>query len=91
MASLTRPLPLLLLTCMVASTIAACSRERTPEPARPAPAKPAPVADGEHKDAAEPAPATTRLTVYSGDYDALALQPPAPSPGMPGFALVDNS
>ena len=80
-----RTFPLLLLACAVA----ACSRENAPDRPKPAAAKPAPVATGERGDADASAP-TTKLTIYSGDYDALAVQPPAAAPGMPGFALVET-
>jgi hypothetical protein len=86
MATMTRTFPLLLLACAVA----ACSRERAPEPAKPATAKPAPATDDDAGNAASPAPAATRLTIYSGDYDALAGQPPRAQAGMPGFALVET-
>ena len=85
MPPMTRTLPLLLL----AFTVAACTRDKSPEPALPAPAKPAKAPAGAQDEGAAQAGAGSRLTVYSGDYDALALQPPAPAPGMPGFALVE--
>ena len=85
MSPMTRTLPLLLL----AFTVAACTRDKSPEPALPAPAKPAKAPVGAQDEGAAQAGAGSRLTVYSGDYDALALQPPAPAPYMPGFALVE--
>ena len=85
----TRTLPLLT-GAALAMALAACGRDRAPEPAQPAPAKPAPADDSDTATPEASAAATTRLTIYSGDYDALALRQPAPQPGMPGFALVDT-
>lgn len=85
MPPMTRTLPLL----MLAFTVAACTRDKSPEPAMPAPAKPAKAQAGEQADDTAQAAASNMLTIYSGDYDSLALQPPAPAPGMPGFALVE--
>ncbi|MGQ4583983.1 DUF4139 domain-containing protein [Lysobacter sp. F60174L2] len=78
-----RPLSLLALAC----TLAACSPgERAPDASQPPPAAtPTRPAD---KDAAANA-GITRLTVYSGDYDALARSG-APGPDMPGYALVER-
>ena len=86
MPPMKRTLPLLLLACAVA----ACARDDAPDPAKAAPARPAPAPAGSQDDGQAQAAASTRLTIYSGDYDALALQPPMPQPGMPGFALVET-
>ncbi|MDQ3289225.1 MAG: DUF4139 domain-containing protein [Pseudomonadota bacterium] len=75
-----RPLSLLAFAC----ALAACSPERAPDTGQPLPtAKPAeaPVS-GEKAEHG-----VTGLTVYSGDYEALAGMDRA-SAGMPGYALV---
>lgn len=75
-----RSLSLLALAC----TLAACSPERTPDSAEPLPpAKPAEApAEGETAERG-----VTALTIYSGDYEALAGIE-RPSGAMPGYALV---
>ena len=83
----TRPLPLALLAC----AIAACSPSRTPDSAAPAAAT-KPVAAARSSQAGTVATnAALRLTVYSGDYDALAASGGTPAAGMPGYALVDST
>lgn len=82
-----RPLSLLALACLVA----ACSRSPAPgdddpsvQPAiKPSDAKPA------NRAESESARAQTRLTIYSGDYEALANVEGAVA-GMPGYALVER-
>ena len=79
-----RPLSLLAL----ASALAACSPgERAPDAAEPPPAATPtrPAGTGGEADEA----GITRLTVYSGDYEALANTGVA-APGMPGYALVER-
>lgn len=78
-----RPLSLLALAC----ALTACSPdERAPDSAAPPPA--ATPAQPTDKGDAETS-GVTRLTVYSGDYEALA-NAGAPAPGMPGYALVER-
>ena len=84
----TRPLPLALLAC----AIAACSPSRAPDNATPAVAAAKPVAATRNdKAGAADANAATRLTVYSGDYDALAARGETAAADMPGYALVDST
>ena len=84
----TRPLPLALLAC----AIAACSPSRAPDNATPAVAAAKPVAATRNdKAGAADANAATRLTVYSGDYDALAARGETAAVDMPGYALVDST
>lgn len=83
----TRPLPLALLAC----AIAACSPSPAPDNAAPAAAT-KPVAAARSSQAGTVATnAALRLTVYSGDYDALAASGGTPAAGMPGYALVDST
>jgi hypothetical protein len=82
MATTARTSMLLLFT----SALAACSQGSAPDKATPA--KPAAAAPEKAADDAGVAAAAMQITIYSGDYDALALQPPAANPSMPGFALV---
>lgn len=78
-----RSLSMLALAC----TLAACSsEERTPDPAEAPPAAP-PTRTADKGDAT--ATGITRLTIYSGDYAALANTGGA-RPGMPGYALVER-
>ncbi|MBB1061937.1 DUF4139 domain-containing protein [Marilutibacter spongiae] len=82
-----RPLSLLAAACL----LAACSQ---PEPGGKAaksrlPAEPARSAKADRPADSEDTDASTRLTVYSGDYDALG-QLTQPMPGMPGYALVER-
>jgi hypothetical protein len=84
----TRPLPLALLAC----AIAACSPSRAPDNATPAVAAAKPVAATRNdKAGAADTNAATRLTVYSGDYDALAARGGTVAADMPGYALVDST
>lgn len=84
----TRPLPLALLAC----AIAACSPSRAPDNATPAVAAAKPVAATRNdKAGAADTNAATRLTVYSGDYDALAARGETAAVDMPGYALVDST
>lgn len=71
----------------VACALAGCSSE-APAPARDAAAPAATPVPAPRGDNDEPA-GTTRLTVYSGDYAALAGVDIA-QPGMPGYALVER-
>lgn len=80
---------LLLAGSLLATLLGACARDEAPTAALPAPAKATPAPPAKDDGSAQ-APAGSTLTVYSGDYDALALQPPTPAPGMPGFALVET-
>ena len=74
-----RPLPMLAIACM----LAACSPERAPEVTQSlSPAKPAKAPAGETAEHG-----VSALTVYSGDYEALAEIGRA-SVDMPGYALV---
>jgi hypothetical protein len=85
--SLTKPA---LSVAVLACSIAACSQSRTPDAATPA-AAPRPASTVASGDAGTTqANAATRLTVYSGDYDALAASANATA-GMPGYALVDST
>jgi hypothetical protein len=83
----TRPLPLALLAC----AIAACSPSRAPESATPTTAAKPVTAARDDKAGAADANAATRLTVYSGDYDALAARGGTAAADMPGYALVDST
>ena len=80
----TRPLPLAVLAC----AIAACSPSRAPDGVAPTatPEKPVAAAKADQASAGA-ANAALRLTVYSGDYDALAARGGAPATDMPGYAL----
>ncbi|HVR80629.1 MAG TPA: DUF4139 domain-containing protein [Luteimonas sp.] len=79
------PLSLLALACC----LGACSQTRSPATSPAATAGPAAPAAGGSNDKA--AAASTRLTVYSGDYDALAATNNfAPGNDTPGYALVDS-
>jgi hypothetical protein len=84
----TRPLPLAVLAC----AIAACSPSRAPDGVAPTatPEKPVAAAKADQASAGA-ANAALRLTVYSGDYDALATRGGAPAVDMPGYALVDST
>ncbi|MFC3549896.1 DUF4139 domain-containing protein [Lysobacter cavernae] len=79
------PLSLLALAC----TLAACTQTGAPEPVADQ-ARPAPTADEGDGQDVDAAPNGTRLTIYSGDYEALATTAP-PHAGMPGHALVERS
>lgn len=82
-----RSLSLLATACV----LAACSPQGAPDNALPVQA-PIPVGDARPADtrtAPTGAPADTRLTIYSGDYEALAGIERA-APGMPGYALVER-
>lgn len=77
-----RPLSTLALAC----ALAACSQPRAPEIAEPLP--PPKASEAASSDATAER-GTTRLTVYSGDYEALSAAESA-QPGMPGYALVSR-
>ena len=82
-----RPLSLLASACL----LAACSQ---PEPSEKAAAVKLPAEAAKRMKSDRPAGGSdtgslTRLTVYSGDYDALG-QTFQPMPGMPGYALVER-
>jgi hypothetical protein len=81
-------LPLAVLAC----AIAACSPSRAPDGVAPTatPEKPVAAAKADQASAGA-ANAALRLTVYSGDYDALAARAAAPVADMPGYALVDST
>ncbi|MFD0737808.1 DUF4139 domain-containing protein [Lysobacter koreensis] len=72
----------------IACTLMACKPPESPAPTATSAAPPAPLATP-----ADPKPDTgagvTALTIYSGDYDALA-QIERPGTDMPGYALVEQ-
>jgi hypothetical protein len=71
----------------VACVLAACSNGPGPDATQPPPvAKPAAAPD---TSKATDDAGVTRLTIYSGDYDALAREESARA-GMPGYALVER-
>lgn len=77
-----RSLSLLATAC----ALAACSGDPAPDASRPPPvAQPAPPPETSTSKGA----GATRLTVYSGDYEALAREDGART-GMPGYALVER-
>ena len=83
-----RLLSLLALTC----TVAACSQSRAPADTAVAPNPPKPAASANAgSDDTTPAAPSTRLTVYSDGYDALAQRSRASAADMPGYALVHST
>lgn len=79
------PLSLLALACCLGG----CSQTRSPatSPAATVPSA-APVAGGSSDNAAA---AATRMTIYSGDYDALAgMRSVGPGNATPGYALIES-
>ena len=71
----------------VVATLVACSGDPAPDAATPPPAaKPAPPPSS---SVANPESGTTRLTIYSGDYESLSSDTVAGA-GMPGYALVER-
>lgn len=80
---MTRPLPLLALAVL----LAACSQEPDGPREQPAPPQAPPAQPGE--GGSHPATGATRLTIYSGDYEALRGAG-AVGQGGPGHALVER-
>ncbi|MEO6263396.1 MAG: DUF4139 domain-containing protein [Luteimonas sp.] len=76
--------------CALACALAACSQSRLPTsaPASVEQRVASPVA-GDGGSAAS-ASASTRLTIYSGDYDALSNSRGGDGGNVPGYALVDS-
>ncbi|MCA1713924.1 MAG: DUF4139 domain-containing protein [Gammaproteobacteria bacterium] len=81
-----RPLSLLAVACL----LAACSPPRPPGNDQVATSKPAPPADARAAGNRESNGRVTRLSIYSGDYDAVTSRELRASSDMPGFALVDR-
>ena len=73
---------LLVLTC----ALAACSGEPAPDTTAASVRGDSPRTEGQATSGSRGA---TRLTIYSGDYEALA-ETASPSPSMPGYALVER-
>ncbi len=81
-----RPLSLLAVACL----LSACAPSRTPAKDQVTIAKPARPASARHDANPDPSAGVTRLSVYSGDYDAVTSRGMRATEDMPGFALVDR-
>lgn len=84
-----RSLSLCFLSAALAASIAGCSRPRPPADATGL-AHPSASTVRSANTAPAAVPATTRVTVYSGDYDALATPRNRYGRDVPGYALVNT-
>ncbi len=71
----------------VAAALAACSGNQAPDATTPPPAAKATSAPS--NAGSNPESGSTRLTIYSGDYESLSADT-VPGVGMPGYALVER-
>lgn len=81
-----RPLSLLAVAC----ALAACTQSPPPDDARAPAGKPASPAGESGPGNSGPSAGVTRLSIYSGDYDAVTARDLRAAEDMPGFALVDR-